>query len=108
MFLSRVLSRWDKLPGRPFDFLTKLKSSRCSFLVRLRLTRSRPFSTSQTETTQTIFQGTRFQMRLAVHHAMSTDLPVAPNGNLPGLLEHMHVVSGWARVRRSLEPLARS
>ena len=75
MCLRRVLSRWARLAGRPFDLATRLTSSLRSFLVRLASTRSRPFFTSQTETAQTIVQGTRFQaalaLRLAIQRGMS-------------------------------------
>src|SRR6187551_3132676 len=74
MCLRRVLSRWARLAGLPFDLATRLTSSLRSFLVRLASTRSRPFFTSQTETAQTIVQGTRFQtapaLRLAIHRGI--------------------------------------
>src|SRR4029077_12891791 len=34
MFLIRVWSRWERLPGLPFDFFSRFQNSPCSFWVR--------------------------------------------------------------------------
>src|SRR6187551_13593 len=74
MFFSRVRSRCGRLPGRAFDFFTSRQNSRCSFLVRLCSTRSRPFAPSHNTTAQTMRHGTRFQTagraRLAIQRGM--------------------------------------
>src|ERR1044072_7538194 len=79
MFLSRVLSLWGSVPGRPLDFLTSRSSSCCSFSVTLSLTRSRPRSTSQTAVAQTSPHGTRRQAggkaRRAIHGPMTVIYP---------------------------------
>src|SRR5829696_5586242 len=79
MCLSRVLSRWARFAGRPLDLPTRLISSLRSFFVRLASTRSRPFSTSQTEAAQTTVQGTRFQISLALFLASQKGISTGPN-----------------------------
>src|SRR3954465_9841897 len=74
MFLRRVLSRAGRLLGRPFDLVTIFRSSCRSPAVRLSLTRSRPFDTSQRAIAQVLSQGTRLAKEIGEGITLSSPL----------------------------------